>query len=218
MTRVDGVVLAGGLLDRRSPWKQVRFASLDLETTGLDPQKDAIVSFGVVPVEGGRVRLDRSDYREVRPESEAGSPAVAIHGLRPVDLAEAPTFEHVADQLRSALWRSVVVAWSSWVEAAFLSGSLGGRAAGWERHIVDVRRLVVLLDALEGRGRDPGSGANLGQTAERFAVPLEQTHHALWDAFITAQLFVVVSSRLEARGVGRLGQLLAGGRPKRGRW
>lgn len=214
MTRVDGVVLGGGLLDRRTPWREVRFAALDLETTGLDPKRDAIVSFGVVPVDGGRVRLDRSDYREVRPEAEAASPAVAIHGLRPVDLAEAPTFEYVSDHLRSALWRRVVVAWSSWVEAAFLSGSLGGRAASWERHIVDVRRLVVLLDALEGRGRDAGSGASLGQTADRFGVPLERSHHALWDAFITAQLFVVVASRMEERGVGRLGQLLLAGRPR----
>jgi DNA polymerase-3 subunit epsilon len=214
VSRVDGVVLAGGLLDRRATWREIGYAALDLETTGLDPGTDAIVSFGVVPVDGGRVRLDRSDYREIRPHADPASRAVAIHGLRPVDLEAAPTFERVADQLRSALWRRVIVAWSSWVEAAFLSRAMGGRSARWERHIVDVRRLVALLDALDGRGRAEGARATLAETAQRFGIPLERSHHALWDAFLTAQLFVVVASRLEGRGVGRLGPLLMAGRPR----
>jgi DNA polymerase III subunit epsilon len=211
VTRVDGVVLSGGVTDRRAPWRGVRYAALDLETTGLDPERDGVVSFGVVPVEQGRVRLDLSDYREVQPSADPASPAVAIHGLRPVDLEEAPTFERVADNLRSALWRRVVIAWSSWVEASFLSRALGGRAASWERHIVDVRRLVGWLDALEGRGRDAGTEATLAQNAERFGVPLERAHHALWDAFVTAQLFLVAASRLERHGVARLGSLLRSG-------
>jgi DNA polymerase III subunit epsilon len=211
VTRVDGVVLAGGVVDRRAPWRRIPYAALDLETTGLDPERDAVVSFGVVPVDQGRVRLDRSDYREVHPSADPASPAVAIHGLRPVDLEEAPIFERVADDLRSALWRRVIIAWSSWVEASFLSRALGGRTASWERHIVDVRRLVGWLDALEGRGRGAGTGASLGENAERFGVPLERAHHALWDAFVTAQLFLVAASLLEGHGVSRLGALLQSG-------
>ena len=210
MSRVDGVVLAGGFMDRRAPWRRARYAALDLETTGL-LSDDAIVSFGVVPVEGARVRLDLSDYREVFPSADPASPAVAIHGLRPIDLETAPTLERVADELRSALWRRVVVAWSSWVEASFLSRALGGRASSWEGHIVDVRRLVRWLDVLEGRGQDGSAKTTLAQTAERFRVPLERTHHALWDAFVTAQLFLVLASRLESHGVSRLGPLLRSG-------
>jgi DNA polymerase-3 subunit epsilon len=210
VTRVDGVVLAGGFVDRRSPWRRVGYAALDLETTGLRPE-DSIVSFGVVPVDGGRVRLDLSDYREVSPSADPASRSVAIHGLRPVDLEDAPTFERVADQLRSALWRRVVIAWSAWVEASFLSRALGGGVAGWERHIVDLRRLVALLDAVEGKGRTGNDSATLAQTADRFGVPLERSHHALWDAFVTAQLFVVTASRLEVHGLSRLGSLLRAG-------
>jgi DNA polymerase-3 subunit epsilon len=214
VSRVDGVVLAGGLFDRRRPWRSVQYAALDLETTGLDPGSDAIVSFGVVPIDTGRIRLDLSDYREVRPHADPASAAVAIHGLRPADLDAAPRFEEVADHLRSALWRRIIVAWSSWVEAAFLSRAMGGGTGSWERHIVDVRRLVGLLDALEGRGRGAGDRATLVETAERFGVPPERSHHALWDAFLTAELFVVVASLLERRSVNRVGQLLAAGRPR----
>lgn len=63
----------------------------------------------------------------------------------------------------------------------------------------------------EGRGRDAGTGATLAQNAGRFGVPLERAHHARWDAFVTAQLFMVAASRLEGHGVSRLGALLRSG-------
>jgi DNA polymerase III alpha subunit (gram-positive type) len=37
------------------PWTRARFCVLDLETTGLDPKRDEIISFGAVPVDEGRV-------------------------------------------------------------------------------------------------------------------------------------------------------------------
>ena len=42
---------------RRRSWRDVEFVSLDFEATGLDFARDVIVSFGVVPVRGGRVVL-----------------------------------------------------------------------------------------------------------------------------------------------------------------
>ena len=50
---------------RSRPWREAEFASLDFETTGLDRERDAVVSFGVVPVRQGRVVLGESLYREV---------------------------------------------------------------------------------------------------------------------------------------------------------
>ena len=52
---------------RRRPWREVAFASLDFETTGLDYGDDTIVSFGVVPVTGGRVVVGGSVHQLVEP-------------------------------------------------------------------------------------------------------------------------------------------------------
>ena len=48
-------------------WREASFAVVDLETTGLDPRTDEVLSVGVVPVDGGRIILGRSYYSTVRP-------------------------------------------------------------------------------------------------------------------------------------------------------
>lgn len=211
MSEIAGLRLGGGFRERRRSWRSVDMAVLDLETTGLDPTRDAIVSFGVVPVIGGAARLDRAVYRVVEPVRTVPSDVVAIHGIRPADLVDAPTLPDVADELRAALEHRVVVAWTSWVEAAFLSGGIGGSANAWSRRIVDVRRLAMLEDHLRGRHPSPAVSEPLSTTAERFGVPPDVEHHALWDAFVTAQLLLVLATHLERRGRGRMGAIEAAG-------
>jgi DNA polymerase-3 subunit epsilon len=209
--RLGGVTLGGGVLQRRRSWRSVPFAVVDLETTGLEPERDAIVSFGVVPVDGGVARLDRAVSRIVHPDRPMAADVVAIHGIRPHDLDGAASLDAVADELRSAIEGRVVVAWTSWVEAAFLARALGGTVNAWSRRIVDVRRLAILEDHLAGRNPSPAVSASLSVTADRFGVPPDRPHHALWDAFVTAQLLLVVATRLERRGRGRVGALEAAG-------
>ena len=211
MRRVGGVALGGGIRRRRRPWRSVEMAVLDLETTGLDPVTDAIVSFGVVPVIGGAVRWDRSVYRVVDPGRPVSPDVVAVHGIRPVDVGSAAPLSSIAGELRAALEHRVLVAWTSWVEAAFLAGALGGSAGTWSRRIVDVRRLAMLEDHLRGRHPSPAISEPLSATAERFGVPPEREHHALWDAFVTAELLIVLATHLERRGRGRLGAIEAAG-------
>lgn len=210
MSRIGGVTLAGSGRHRRLSWREIPYASLDFETTGLDPSRDAVVSYGVVPVRSGRVRIDEGVYRVVDPGVQVSPKAVTVHGIRPADQAGAPRIAEVAGELRGALSRSVVVAWTSWVEAAFLARSLGGRVRAWERHIVDVRRLAAWVGLTEA-GRWNGE-ATLEETAERFEVPFDRAHHALWDAFVTAELFVVLATRMERRDQGEAGRIMWAGR------
>jgi DNA polymerase III subunit epsilon len=212
VSRVDGVVLGGGFRQRRLSWREATYGALDLETTGLDAQRDAIVSFGVVPVERARVRLDAATYQVVDPGIEMSARSITLHGIRPVDLKDAPPFAEVADELRSALWRRVILAWTSWVEAGFLKSALGGRTRSWLRHVIDVRLLTEWLDRLEGRSPPPAHVETLAATASRMGVPPDREHHALWDSFVTAELFIVVASRLEQLGHDRLRTFLVAGR------
>lgn len=187
---------------RGPDWRTVRWVALDVETTGLDPGSDALLSFGVVPVDEGRVRLDRSLYRVVDPGRPIPADVVRVHGIRPADLKAAPPVEEAATELAAGLAGHPIVVWAAWVEAGFLASSLGGTARRWRRRLVDVRDLVAHLDRRQGL--DVGAGqASLYSAAERFGVPLEDRHHALGDAFVTAQLFVVVVARLD--GSRRLG-------------
>jgi DNA polymerase-3 subunit epsilon len=76
-------------------------AVIDLETTGLDPQKDRIVELSVLKV-SPRGRREQFT-RRLNPGIPIPSEATAVHGICDADVAEEPHFEHVADSLLALL-------------------------------------------------------------------------------------------------------------------
>jgi DNA polymerase-3 subunit epsilon len=196
---------------RRRPWIEAEFASLDFETTGLDPDRDAVVSFGVVPVRHGRVILAESEYREIAPEVPLTARSIVVHGLRPLDLQGAPTLSQVLSDLHASLERRYLLAWSADVEAGFPSRAFGGSGRWWRRRIVDVLLLAQIADRLEGRAARPGD-YNLTTAAARLGSPVHSPHHALDDALTTAQIFLVLATKLSTRGYGTPARLLKAGR------
>jgi DNA polymerase-3 subunit epsilon len=187
---------------RKRPWTQVPFASLDFEATGLDFSRDTIISFGVVPVTEGRIDVGGGVYQLVDPaDVPLDTRAIPVHMLRPMDLAGAPSLEAAREALRTALGRRFLVTWFAEVEAAFLDKIFGGGRRRWLRRAVDVRRLVV---ALEGAEHEP---LTLAACADRYRIPVADPHHALDDALVTAQLFLVTAAKLADRGIRSVGAL-----------
>jgi DNA polymerase-3 subunit epsilon len=194
---------------RRRPWRYAGFASLDLELTGLDLERDEIVSFGVVPIDTGRISIGRSTYREVRPGVPMRPASIAVHELRPADLGSSPGFDDVIDDLRRALAERYVLAWAAHVEAAFLSRAFGRSPTWWRKRIIDVRELTSSVE----RSRHDSSGdRSLTAVARRLGVPVEQPHHALDDALTTAMVFLVLMPELERAGIDTPRALLRAGR------
>ncbi len=183
------------------------FVSLDFEATGLDYARDTIISFGTVPVRRGRIEVGESIYQLVDPGDVSPSPrSVTVHGLRPMDLAGAPSIAAARDVLRVEIERRFIITWFAVVEASFLDKLFGGGARAWVRRAVDVRRLVMELEPKDG------AGLTLTEAAERFGVPVASPHHALDDALVTAQLFLVTASRLAERGRRTVRHLQEAGR------
>ncbi|MBI3649343.1 MAG: 3'-5' exonuclease [Actinobacteria bacterium] len=188
------------------PWHAVEFASLDFEATGLDFARDRIISFGVVPIRGGRVEVGEAAYQLVDPGDRPPSrESVTIHGLRPVDLRGAPTVAAARQALREALDGRFLVTWWAGVEAAFLDNLYGGGARSWMRRSVDVRKLVLAL------GGEQAARLTLTEAAARYGVPVASPHHALDDALVTAQLFLVTATHMAAQGKKTVADLLEAG-------
>jgi DNA polymerase III subunit epsilon len=188
-------------------WREARLAALDFEATGLDVRVDHVLSFGLVPIEGGRVRLEESLYRIVRPPIELPPESIVVHGIRPDDVADAPELESVADELLEALAGRTLVAHAAWIELSFLNRFFSKRRRQWRRAI-DVLNLASRLAAFDG-ARERASSRRLVDLAARHDVPPGPTHHAFGDALTTAQLFLVLATRLERYGVTRVRDLVA---------
>ena len=69
-------------------------AFLDLETTGIDPQRDKIVEIAFVRVDPDGATDSKA--RRINPERPIPPDATAVHGIRDEDVADAPTFRQVA--------------------------------------------------------------------------------------------------------------------------
>jgi DNA polymerase III subunit epsilon len=180
---------------RRRSWRDVEFVSLDFEATGLDFARDAIVSFGVVPVRGGRVVLADAQHQLVDPDIPPSVTSQKIHQLRPQDLAGAPRLDRARLALRDAIRGRYLLVWFADVEVNFLAAIYGGNSARWRRRTIDVRNLAIAVDgAPESARTDFGYG--LTATAGRLGVPVANPHDALDDALVTAQAFLVLADRL----------------------
>src|SRR5690625_3646163 len=83
-----------------APMENVQMAALDLETTGLDWRRHAIVSIGIVPFTLDRIRPSRGFYRLVKPRRKLEARSVTIHRITHARLADAPDLrseEHTSE-------------------------------------------------------------------------------------------------------------------------
>jgi DNA polymerase III subunit epsilon len=190
---------------RRLSWRAARFVAVDIETTGLDPSRDEVVSFAAVPIEQGRVIARETVRGLVRPAAPPPGSSIEIHGLRAADLAAAPPPEEALAPLADALRGRVPVAHAAWVERSFLR-PLG---VGMPRRILDTAVLWRALCVERGEG-DPGWRA-LREVAAGLGLPAHRSHEAEGDALTTAQAFLALATHLESHGRGTV-RALAGAR------
>lgn len=188
---------------RSAPWWETDLVALDFEATGLDFARDRIVSFGTVPIHHARIDLGQVRYELVDPGDVEPHPAtVVVHGLRSMDLRGEAVQSLARESLRRELAKRFVVAWHASVEIAFLRQLYGSKRSVWRRRVLDVRDLIFEL-----RG-EAGLRLTLTEAAESYAVPVASPHHALDDALVTAQLFIVCATKLRARGIRSVADLL----------
>ena len=205
------------MITRWTPWREAALVAVDVETTGLDPQTDQVISFAAVPIDAGRVAPGRSVYGLVQPDREVPATSIEIHGIRPKDLTGAPeagaAFETLADAVRGR----DVIAHAAWIERAFLGGPLRRYGIRMPRTLLDTSALWRLL-TIERDHRDPGT-RQLGAIAEELGLPVHDPHHALGDALTTAQVFLALATHLERHGRTTVGNLRGAENAVRGfRW
>jgi DNA polymerase-3 subunit epsilon len=189
----------------RTPWAQVPYAVVDLETTGLDPKHDEIISFASIPIDLGRIVVRDVCTATIRPERMPPPETIRIHGLRPADLAGAPPLDQALDTIADAITGRVVVAHSAWVEREFLTRALKGAGLKLRRPVLDTAALAVRV-----LGKPPpekGRVLPLSESARKLGLPVHRPHVAEGDALTTAQLFLALASHLDREHPQTLGSL-----------
>lgn len=178
----------------KTPWRDAHYCVVDLELSGLDPLHDEIISFAAVPIDFGRVIPGGALYGLSRPTRPVPEESILIHGLRTVDLEEAPPFDEAMQPLLSAMAGRVIVAHVAWVERSFLSRAFTRQGIRLREPILDTYQLGRLLALVR---QEPSAPRELGDLAQRLSLPVHRPHHALGDALTTAQVFIALVTHLD---------------------
>ena len=188
-----------------TPWAEAHYAVVDLETTGLDPRRDEIISFASVPINKGRAVVGAACTANVRPAQMPAAETIRIHGLRPLDLETAPPLPEVLDLIVESLTGRVLVAHAAWVERGFLEAALKRGGLRLFKPVLDTASLAAHL--LAPQGLQEGNVLALSEAAGKLGLPVHRPHVAEGDALTTAQLFLALATHLDRREPQTVGSL-----------
>ncbi|WP_114417433.1 3'-5' exonuclease [Marinospirillum perlucidum] len=184
-----------GVVDAQTPLKDVPLLALDVETTGLNPRKNSIVSLGMLPMTLNRIRCSEAKHWIVNPLSGLNNESVAIHGITHSAIKKAPDLEVVLDDLLETFRGHVLVVHHRGIERPFLDVAIKTRLGeGLQFPVIDTMELEARLHRQKALswwkrllGQKPAS-IRLADSRARYGLPWYRPHHALNDALATAEL------------------------------
>jgi DNA polymerase-3 subunit epsilon len=182
-----------------------RYIVLDTELTGLNKNNDEIIAIGAVRMLGGHILMGESYYQLVKPSKSMRSENILVHHLTPTELANAPAIETVIRQFADFVGNDTVI-------GHFVNIDMGFLRREAKRYLPNAFNLRTLDTAQtmnwisDMQQRYLGASESIAETslyaqAERLGIDIGDEHNALYDAFITAQVWQRAIVMLEALGV-----------------
>jgi DNA polymerase III subunit epsilon len=173
---------------------------LDVETTGLDAVTgDAICEICLVKF---RRRRQLSLYNTfINPQVPVSVEAQSIHKIPPEELAKAPVFGQVAQEIESIMAQSVLCAYNARFDVGFLNEELRRlNRPPLEHPVVDVYGMAKKNLRLQRY--------NLETVARHLEVQISGLHRAAQDAALSAEVFFRLLDGHKARNIKNLGDFL----------
>ena len=182
------------------PLEQINFIVLDVESTGLNPQKDRLLSIGALQLVHNQINLKGAlELHLDPPNAHEKTEAIAIHGLVPSTADRNYVEEEDAlRQLLAFIGNSVLVGHHLGFDLAILNNALLRIGIPKLRNkVIDTFLLAQKLDKPSYHTNPQQYG--LDQLARQFSIPLSDRHTALGDCYITAILLMKMLHKLKGR-------------------
>lgn len=175
-----------------TPVRDNAWLAVDVETAGLDPARDRLLSIGWVAVEGHDIVLAESGYVVIRADGAHDSvgESATIHGLTDDMLAAGVSAEVGVGKLLQALSGRALLAHYAQMEIGFLNPLCRKHfGAPLKVPVADTmaREYEKMLRADQEPKRDE---LRLWSLLERYGIPPMKAHHAFNDALACAQVWL----------------------------
>jgi DNA polymerase III subunit epsilon len=168
-----------------------RWVVVDLETSGLNLNRDQVLSIGAVVIEDGAVDFSQLFERTLQRTDTKLSPSVLIHGLGPSAIAAGSDPVEALLDFMEFVGDSPLLAFHAPFDQHMLGralkDSLGYRLAHPFLDVADIAPLVCP----EAHIREAG----LDDWIKHFNLQVGERHHASADALATAELMLILFSR-----------------------
>lgn len=170
------------------------WVSLDLETTGLDTGRDAVLSLAAVPVHGGRVRLSERFEALVQPGRGFDIESIRHHRLVPGDVESAATLDEVLPAFLRWLGPRAVLGHHLAFDMAMLDPHVR-RLTGFALPNPRFELAQAWLDR-ERLARPQGDiNLSLDVIAPALGIPVLARHTALGDATVVGLAWLALAGR-----------------------
>jgi DNA polymerase-3 subunit epsilon len=183
-TAVGPVVPAAGA---RS-WRHLTLAAIDVETTGLDPERDRIIEIGIIEMVDGEVS-DRY-CQLINPGMPIPRAVRDLTGIQEEDVVGAPSFETVAREVQGRLSGRCVVGYNLSFDRSFVTAELQRAGLSWPEGptldpLIFARALLPWLKTKK-----------LVEVAAALGVELHEAHRAGDDAEAAGRVLYAFGHRL----------------------
>ncbi len=177
-----------------SLWQRLNleeFVAIDLETTGLDAGRDAIIELGAVRFRQG-IEVDR--YSQfVDPGQKLPPEITELTGITPEDLKDAPRLDQVAEDFIDFVGDADIVGQNFAFDLGFLES-----ASPTAEHFKVARTMPISHDnRIAARFLTPcNDGFGLAKLCERYGVVNRSHHRAADDAAATGDVFAILLQQM----------------------
>lgn len=177
-------------LDERTLREQ-RWVVVDLETSGLNLNRDLVLSIGAVVIEDGAIDFGQQFERTLHRSQQKISPSVLIHGLGPSAIAAGCDPAEALLDFMAFVGDSPLLAFHAPFDQHMLMRALKDSLGYRLQHtFLDVADIAPLL-CPQAHFREAG----LDDWINHFQLQVGERHHASADALATAELALILFSR-----------------------
>lgn len=191
--------------------ESIRYVVLDTELTSLEHRTNRLLSVGAVAMQGAGIRLGEQFYRVVNPQCVIPAESVVIHQLRSVEIEQGEDLSRALDDLSRLIADAVLVGHFAKIDLKVLRKEMTQTGHNLTNAAIDTARVHQWL-LRKGRYSEDLpmqlEKLDLPGLAKFYHLELQNAHHALADAFLTAQLWQKMQHELRAKGVNSLKKLL----------
>lgn len=189
-------------------YREAEYVAVDLETTGLDPRRDQILSIGWVVIYGRRIDLGSACHRLIRVQGDIPADTAIIHQITDDVAATGGELAAALPEFLQTLRGRIMVAHHASVELGFL-GAACKRLFGAGLLVRTIDTQAIARRIFERRQTAfKGSDLRLHALGERYNLPRYGAHNALSDALAAAELFLAQAAHRDSGRGMRIAEFL----------